>query len=63
MRTPSQRRALGTLFLCLALAFVGIAAAAATSSTSATGRAVIAICAGAIGLWLLGLALRALRAR
>ena len=54
---------LGALFLCLSLAFGGIAAAAATSDTSAIGRAVIAIAASAIGLWLLGLALRALRAR
>ena len=61
MRTPSQRRALGMLFLCLALAFGGIAAAAVTSNTSATARAVIAVAAGAIGLWLLGLAFRALR--
>jgi hypothetical protein len=63
VRTPPQRRVLGALFLCLSLAFGGIAAAAATSDTSAIGRAVIAIAASAIGLWLLGLALRALRAR
>jgi hypothetical protein len=61
VRTPSQRRALGTLFLGLGIAFVGIAVAAAQSSASVTGRTVIAVTAGAIGLWLLGLGIRALR--
>jgi TRAP-type C4-dicarboxylate transport system permease small subunit len=63
MRTPSQRRVLGVLFLVLALAFGGIAVAGATEATNPTGRVVIALTAGAIGLWLLGLALRSLRAR
>jgi hypothetical protein len=61
MRTPSQRRALGALFLCLGLAFVGVAASSLEASTSTTGRVVIALAAGAIGLWLLGLGARALR--
>jgi formate hydrogenlyase subunit 3/multisubunit Na+/H+ antiporter MnhD subunit len=52
----SQRRALGGLFLVLALAFAGIAIAA-----GAAGQWVILAAAAAIGLWLGGLAVRALR--
>jgi hypothetical protein len=63
MRAPSQRSALGALFLCLAVAFGGIAAAAAASESAGATRFVIAVAAGAIGLWLLGLALRSLRSR
>jgi formate hydrogenlyase subunit 3/multisubunit Na+/H+ antiporter MnhD subunit len=56
MAAPSQRRALGALFLVLALAFAGIAFAA--------GRAaqwIILASASAIALWLAGLAARAFR--
>ena len=61
MRAPSQRRALGTLFLFLAAMFGGIAFAAAGTSEGAAGW-IVAVAAGAIGLWLLSLAVRALRA-
>jgi formate hydrogenlyase subunit 3/multisubunit Na+/H+ antiporter MnhD subunit len=52
----SQRRALGALFLVLAISFAGIAYAAGTAR-----EWVIVGAAAAIGLWLGGLALRALR--
>ena len=57
---PSQRRALGTLFALLALGFAGIAAAAAAAGAGARSW-VVAAAAAAIGLWLAGLAVRALR--
>jgi hypothetical protein len=55
---PSQRRALGALFLLLAVGFAGIAWAA-----GAAGQWIILAAAAAIGLWLGSLALRALRPR
>ena len=58
MAAPSQRRALGALFLLLAVAFAGIAWAAGVA-----GQWVIVAGAGAIGLWLASLAFRALRSR
>ena len=61
MRPPAQQRALGTLFAFLAVAFAGIAFAAAASGSGGAGRWVIAVAAGAIGLWLLGLAVRGFR--
>jgi hypothetical protein len=57
---PSQRRALGALFLFLAAAFAGIAAAAIASGAGARSW-VVGATAGVIALWLLGLAVRALR--
>ncbi len=56
MPAPSQRRALGALFLVLALAFAGIAFAAGSAD-----QWIIVAAAAAIGLWLAGLAARALR--
>ena len=56
MAAPAQRRALGALFVVLALAFGGIAVAA-----GAAGQWVILVAASALTLWLAGLALRALR--
>jgi hypothetical protein len=53
---PSQRRALGGLFLVLALAFAGIAFAAGTAR-----QWIIVATSGAIAIWLAGLAARALR--
>jgi hypothetical protein len=60
MAAPSQRRALGALFLFLAAGFAGIAAAAIASDAGARGW-VVGATAGVIALWLLGLAVRALR--
>jgi hypothetical protein len=52
----SQRRALGALFLLLAVSFVGIAFAAGVAK-----QWIIVAAAGAIALWMLGLAIRGLR--
>jgi hypothetical protein len=57
---PSQRRALGALFLVLALIFAGIAAAAVRARAGA-GPWLIAVAAAVIALWLGGLALRSWR--
>jgi hypothetical protein len=61
VQAPSQRKALGVLFFFLGGMFVGIAVAAASSAEGAAGW-VVAFAAAAVGLWLLSLALRALRA-
>jgi len=59
MAAPSQRRALGALFLLLALGFAGIAVAAIAAGAGARSW-VVGGAAAAIALWLAGLALRAL---
>jgi len=51
-----QRRALGALFLLLAVAFAGIAFAAGTAN-----EWIIVAAAAAIALWMIGLAARGLR--
>jgi hypothetical protein len=56
-----QRRALGALFILLAAGFGGIAAAALASGASATVRILVAVAAGALALWLVSLAARALK--
>jgi hypothetical protein len=61
MAPPPPRPALGALFLVLALAFAGIAAAAVDAVSNEPGLVVVAVAAGAIGLWLLSLAVRNLR--
>ena len=56
MAAPAQRRALGVLFVLLALGFAGIGYAAARAD-----QWVIVAAAAALGAWFAGLALRALR--
>jgi hypothetical protein len=63
VRAPTQQRALGTLFFVLGLAFGGIAFGAAVAGSGGASRYVIVVASGAIGLWLLGLALRGFRTR
>ena len=58
-----QRRALGALFLVLAVALAGVTWASANAALDEPGLAVIAIAAGALALWLATLAFRALRPR
>ncbi len=58
MRAGLQRRALGVLFLLIALAMAGIAVASALH-----GRWVIVFAAGVLAGWLGSLALRGLRLR
>ena len=56
MAGSSQRRALGALFLLLAVAFAGIAFAAGTAK-----EWIIVAAAAVIALWMIGLAARGLR--
>ena len=58
MRLPSQRRALGVLFVLLFLVFAAIAWAAAVA-----GVWPVAVAAGALGIWIGTLAAAALRRR
>jgi len=59
MAAPSQRAALGALFLILGLAFAGIAYSAAVAGHGGA-RWVIALAAAVLALWLGGLAVRSL---
>ena len=61
MAPPSPRPALGALFLVLAVAFAGIAAAAAEAVDSNHGLVVVVAAAGVIALWFLALSVRNLR--
>ena len=56
MAASPQRRALGALFLLLAVAFAGIAFAAVTAK-----EWIIVAAAAVIALWMAGLATRGLR--
>ena len=58
MRLPSQRRALGVLFVLLFLVFAAIAWAAVVA-----GVWPVAVAAGALGIWIGTLAAAALRGR
>jgi threonine dehydrogenase-like Zn-dependent dehydrogenase len=58
---PPPRPSLGALFLVLGVVFAGIAAAAAEAVDDEPGVVVVVVAAGAIGLWLLSLAVRNLR--
>jgi hypothetical protein len=63
VRAPSQRPALGALFLVLSALFGGIALTAADAARERPGLWVVSAAAAAIGLWLAGVALGALRRR
>ena len=63
MRAPSQRRALGALFLVLAFFFAGIAVTAARADAGRAARWVVALTAAVLALWVAGLAVNALRRR
>jgi Flp pilus assembly protein TadB len=58
VRAPSQRRALGVLFLGLFVVFAGVAWAAAGA-----GVWPVAVAAAVLGLWLATLGIGALRPR
>jgi hypothetical protein len=60
---PPPRPALGALFLILAIAFGGIAAAAAEAVDTNKGLLVVVLAAGVIALWFLSLSIRNLRKR
>jgi hypothetical protein len=61
VQAPSQRRALGALFLVLAASFAGVAFVAAQAALDQPGLWVVVAAAGALALWLLTFALAALR--
>ena len=63
MAPPPPRPALGALFLVLAIAFAGIAAAAAEAVDTNHGLVVVVLAAGVIALWFLSLSIRNLRKR
>ena len=63
MAAPSQRRALGALFLVLALGFAGVAATAAAAVGRQGGLIAVVIGGVALALWLGSLAFRMLRPR
>jgi hypothetical protein len=59
----AQRRVQGAFFLLLAIFFAGIAAAGSVAARDdEPGLWVVVVAAGAIALWFLGVAARALRA-
>ena len=61
MRAPSQRRALGALFLVLAIMFAGIAVAAADAARERAALWIVAGAGAALALWLASFAMRAFR--
>ena len=62
MRAPSQRTALGALFLVLAAA-LGAVAVASIAARAGARSLVVGVAAAVIAAWLAGLALRAFRGR
>jgi hypothetical protein len=54
---------LGTLFLLLGIALIGVAYAAAVAATDNAGLYVVVVASALLALWLLGLAVRLLRPR
>jgi hypothetical protein len=63
MRAPSQRPALGALFLVLAAMFAGIAIAAGSAAREQPSLWVVVAAAAALSAWLASLSLRAFRTR
>ena len=64
MPAPSQRRALGALFLVLALGFAGVAWAAGVAAAGGNDRVwVVTAASAALAFWMASLALAMLRRR
>ena len=63
MAQPSPRRTLGALFLFLAAVFAGGAFTAGAASSGGAGHWIVAVAAGAIAVWFVGLSVRAFRTR
>jgi len=57
------RSSLGALFLFLAAIFAGGAYESAASNSGSTAHWIVAVAAGAIAIWFVGLSLRAFGAR
>ena len=62
MARTQGHRTLGALFLLLAIFFAGGAFTAGAASASGAGHWIIAVAAGVIAFWFLGLSVRAFRA-
>ena len=63
MKGPSQRPALGALFVVLAALFAVIALGSAAAADDRSSLLVVTAAAAAIAVWLASLAFRAFRAR
>ena len=61
MAAPSQRRALGALFLVLTLALAAVAVASAWGAGGSARRWIVALGAAAVAVWFAALAAAALR--
>jgi hypothetical protein len=57
-----QRKSLGALFLLLAAVFAGGAFTAGAASSSGAAHWLVAVAAGVIAIWFVGLAIRAFQA-
>ncbi len=61
MAGREPRPSLGALFLLLAAVFGGGAFTAAAANSSGVAHWIIAVCAGAMAVWFVGLSIRAFR--
>jgi hypothetical protein len=59
---PQQRKSLGALFLLLAAVFAGGAFTAGAAQGGGAAHWVVAVAAGVIALWFVGLCVRSFRA-
>ena len=63
MAGRQPRPTLGALFLLLAAACAGMAYEAGAAARSHSGLWIVAVCAGVIAIWFVGLSVRAFRVR